>query len=76
MQNKILISTFDKNGSSAKNQFYTSIVSPGVNAVIIPNLLNIYSLLGLIEENWNLGTLGINDATAAQIPNIWKKCQS
>ena len=72
MQNTVLITTFDESGVSAKNQIYTSIVGPDVKAGIVSDLLSLYSLLNLIEENWNLGTLGKNDATAKPIPQIWK----
>jgi hypothetical protein len=34
--------------------------------------VNTYSLLRLIEENWGLGDLGKEDATAPAIPNIWQ----
>ena len=72
MKNTILISTFDESGLSIKNNIYTSIVGPAVKPGIVPNLLSIYSLLALIEENWSLGNLGKQDATAAVIPHIWQ----
>lgn len=71
MANTVLISTFDENGGAPKNQIYTSIFGPGVKASSVSTPLNIYSLLNLIEDNWNLGNLGKYDATATPIPNIW-----
>lgn len=72
MQNTVLISTFDESGKSSKNQIYTTIVGPAVKAGVVSELFDIYSLLGLVEENWNLGTLGKNDAKAKPITDIWK----
>lgn len=71
MKDTILISTFDESGHGHTNQVYTSIVGPAVHAGIISKSVNIYSLLALIEENWNLGNLGKQDATATPIPNIF-----
>lgn len=73
MANTVLISTFDESASRAgKNQIYTSIVGPAVKAIVVTDALNIYSLLNLVEENWSLGNLGKQDATATPVPNIWK----
>lgn len=73
MANTILISTFDESGAfSSQNQIYVSIVGPQVKPSVVATRLNLYSLLGLVEENWNLGNMGKNDMTAAKIPNIWK----
>jgi hypothetical protein len=71
MKNTVIVSTFDESGSSAKNQIYTSLVGPAVKAGDYPQDLNIYSLLNLIEQNWNLGDLGKFDGTATPIPSIW-----
>ena len=72
MTNTVLISTFDENGGGGKNQVYTSIVGPAVRPGIYIESLTLYSLLRLIEINWNLGDLGKQDATANPIPNIWQ----
>ena len=71
MKNTVLVSTFDESGASAKNQIYTSVVGPAVKAGDYPQNLDIYSLLILVEQNWNLGNLGKSDATAMALPNIW-----
>jgi hypothetical protein len=71
MKKTILISTFDEDGGTKQNQIYTSIVGPDVKPGRYSDALNIYSLLKLVEDNWNLGNLGTADATAAEIPNIW-----
>lgn len=72
MKNTVLITTFDESGGGSKNQIYTSIVGPAVNAGNVSTSVNIYSLLALIEENWNLGNLGQGDVNAPTIPNIWR----
>lgn len=73
MENTILISTFDESGIRLKNQIYTSIVGPGVKPGTYGETLSLYSLLRLIEDNWNLGNLGREDATAPSIPaKIWR----
>ncbi len=73
MKNTIVISTFDESGRhSSKNQIYTSIVGPAVKPGVVSTALNTYSLLRLIEDNWSLGDLKKQDATATQIPNIWQ----
>ena len=72
MNNTVVISTFDESGGGSKNQIYTSINGPAVNAKDYSDALGIFSLLQLIEDNWNLGSFGKEDATSAKIPNIWK----
>lgn len=72
MAGTVLISTFDESGASSKNQIYTSIVGPSVKPVVISTALNLYSLLNLIEDNWDLGSLAKNDATATPVPMIWQ----
>lgn len=73
MENTILVSTFDESGGYfGKNQIYTSIVGPAVKQGTVSTALNIYSLLKLVEDNWNLGDLGKLDASAPPITNIWQ----
>lgn len=72
MENTILVSTFDESGASSKNQIYTSIVGPGVTPGTFAQNVNIYSLINMVEENWNLGDLGKQDASAVSIPDVWK----
>lgn len=72
MKNTILISTFDESGSLASNQIYVSIVGEMVKAGDYSDQLNLYSLLKLMEMNWDLGNLEKEDATASPIPNIWR----
>lgn len=74
MKKTVLVTTFDESEQSAEvNQIYTSIVGPQVKKVEISERLTLYSLLKLVEDNWELGNLGREDAAAEPIPNIWKK---
>lgn len=74
MARTLLISTFDEDGGSSRNQIYTSLVGPGVRpGTIVAAQQDHYSLLRLIEENWALGNFNLRDATAASVPNnIWQ----
>lgn len=74
MNDTLLISTYDENGGSAGNQIYTSFYGPMVKPqTVVKDKLNHYSLLRLIEENWDLGNLGKNDATANPVPtSVWR----
>lgn len=72
MSNTILITTFDESENLFdKNRIYTSIVGPAVKKINVEDNLNFYSLIKLIEENWELGDLGKNDVNAHPLPNIW-----
>jgi hypothetical protein len=72
MKDTIVISTFDESGSSSKNQVYTSIVGGPVKVGTYSTAVSHYSLLQMVEENWSLGDLGREDATATPIPAIWR----
>jgi len=71
MERTVLVSTFDESRGPT-NQVYASICGPAVKSGVYPENLNTYSLLALVEQNWDLGNLGKEDAKAPQIPNIWK----
>ncbi len=78
MNGTLLVSTFDESGGlTGRNQVYTSLVGsmvlPGSNA---SESQNHYSLLKLVEENWNLGDLGKEDTRALPISGIWKSSAS
>jgi hypothetical protein len=72
MKDTIIISTFDESGPSFKNQIYTSIVGGPVKIGSYSNAVTHYSLLQMIEDNWSLGNLGREDATATPMPAIWR----
>jgi len=72
MNRLVLISTFDESGLSRKNQIYTTVYGPTVNAKTYADNINTLSLLRMIEDNWSLGNFGKSDVTAPAMPNIWK----
>lgn len=74
MNGTVLITTFDENsGKTRPNKIYTSIIGPSVKQGVYREKLNLYSLLNLIEDNWDLGDLGNKDAGATPIPSaIWR----
>lgn len=72
MQDTILVSTFDESGGGKRNQIYTSIVGPSVNPGVNNNAHNLYSLLRLVQDNWGLRSLNLEDARAASLQDIWK----
>ncbi len=71
MENTILITMFDES-SGGKNQIYTTIVGPKVSQGSYNEKLSLYSLLKLVEDNFDLGHLGKEDSTATAVPQIWK----
>ena len=73
MEKTLVISTFDESAGARGNQIYASFTGPMVATHSIVNgQLNHYSLLKLVEENWNLGSLGKEDDRAGSIGGIWK----
>ncbi|MBX2994873.1 MAG: hypothetical protein KF681_08625 [Bdellovibrionaceae bacterium] len=74
MKDTVLISTFDEGSFTAtKNQIYTSIVGPMVKPGTYSDKVSIYSILKMLEDNWNLGSLGREDWKAKDLPQIWLK---
>jgi hypothetical protein len=74
MRNTLVITTFDENGGARGNQIYTSLYGPMLRPRgVISEPLDHYSLLRLIEDNWNLGSIGKRDLSARPIPeSIWR----
>lgn len=69
----LFVITFDESGVSLKNQIYTAIIGKNIQASSQDNtLLSHYSLLKLIEDEFDLGNLGQNDSTANSINIKWK----
>ncbi len=68
-----IVTTFDESGNRRDNQIYTSFSGPMLKAGSDVNQpTNLYSLLRMIEDNWELGTLGKEDVNAPLIPDVWK----
>lgn len=72
MEGTLIISTFDENAGAPGNQILTLFNGPMIQPQEVQAPLNLYSLLALVEDNWQLGDLGRNDRTANRVPNIWK----
>ena len=74
MKDTLIVITFDESeSSSAKNQIYTVLIGANVTPRSkVDTLTNHYSVLRTIEDQFALGTLGKNDATALPIKGIWQ----
>lgn len=72
MKDTVLISTFDESSGGAENHIYTSLVGPRVKAMTVESDATLYTLLKLIQDNWDLGDLGKEDAKASVVEGIWK----
>lgn len=72
MRRTVIVTTFDEGGLFSKNQTYTSLLGPDVAPLQYSQKANHYSLLKMIEDNWQLGDLGQEDKKALSIPEIWK----
>lgn len=75
MRDLLLIVTFDEGGrvSGGGKHIYTVAYGDSVKEGIENSTpLNHYSILRLIEDEWELGTLNQNDLQASLIENIWK----
>jgi phospholipase C len=73
MKNTVVIATFDEGSWFSFNHIYTAVVGPNVKQMKVRQQLNHYSLLRMIEDNWDLGNLDKEDVTAPLVPNIWVK---
>lgn len=74
LQDTIFILTFDESSVSLKNQIYTAIIGKNIKAGTEDNSeLNHYSILKLIEDEFDLGNLKQNDSTAKKINIQWQK---
>lgn len=72
MKSTVLITTFDEsNTHTGPNQIYTTLTGANIKPQNVSKSLTTYSLLALIEDNWNLGDLGLHDASAPVVPDIW-----
>ena len=76
MQDRLVIITFDEGDNkhpTLENQIYTLFYGNMVKNTIVQQRYDFYNMLRTIEDNWQLGTLGLNDATSKPITGIWKK---
>ncbi|KAI8873383.1 phosphoesterase [Ramicandelaber brevisporus] len=70
-QDTAFVLTFDEDDSEGDNTVYTAILGKGVKPGTTDSTpYNHYSLLRTIEDNWSLGNLGRNDATATPFKSL------
>ena len=72
MKDTIFVTLFDEAEKTTSNLIYTSINGGIIKAGVYNQELNTYSLLALVEKNWDLGSLTANDNQANPVPLIWK----
>jgi hypothetical protein len=61
----LVVLTFDESVPHSDNHIYTALLGDGVPVgMMVPERYDHYGLLRTVEENFGLGTLGRNDATA------------
>jgi phospholipase C len=73
MKDMLFVVTFDESRLGGGNRIYTAFYGDAVVAGSVSEYpWNHYSLLRTIEEAFDLGTLGLNDQSAAPISGIWR----
>ena len=69
----LLVVTFDESASAKDNRILTVLFGAGVRPGALSGAhYDHYSLLRTIEDRFNLGTLGLKDAQAVAISDIWR----
>ncbi len=72
-QDTLLVVTFDESEMFSNNRIFTVFVGDSVVAgTVSSQSTNHYSLLRMIEDEFGLGSLGLNDAKSAPITGVWK----
>jgi hypothetical protein len=73
MKDMLVVITFDEDDGAHGNHVYTLLLGDSVRAgARADSRYDFYSLLRTIEDAFELGTLGRQDAKAAPITGIWK----
>lgn len=74
LKNTLVAITFDEGTNGSSNRIYTLLLGQNVKAGVTSNTkYTHYSLLRTVEDNFELGTLGENDAKANPINDVWSK---
>lgn len=68
MKNTLVIVTFDESDGDSTNHIYTVLFGPMIKPAQSNVKVDHYSVMKLIEDNFNLGNLGLKDKTAVAIP--------
>ncbi len=73
MKGMLVVATFDEDDKREVNHIYTALVGAGVKPGSVSGArYDHYSLLRTVEDAFDLGTLGRNDAKAARIEGVWR----
>jgi len=73
MADTLFVITFDEDSGSDANTIYTLMCSPSiVPGTLITSSYNHYNLLRTVEDEFGLGTFGLEDAKVTSITGIWK----
>lgn len=72
LKDTLFIITFDEDDHLHLNRIYTVFLGAAVKNKSTSSIYNHYSMLRTIEEIYQIGNLGRNDATASIILDIWK----
>jgi hypothetical protein len=73
MKGMLFITTFDESETHSSNHIYTTLTGSMVKAgAEISGSYNHFSILRMIEDNWDLGTIDQGDSTAPKLEGIWK----
>ncbi len=67
MNGTLVVVTFDEDNNSENNHIYTVLLGSTISASTDPGPYNHYSQLRMVEDNFAVGTLGRNDASATTI---------
>ena len=64
--------TFDESAGGSGNRIYNVLIGPSVKPGFVEgSARGTYDMLRMIEDNFNLGTLGLGDARATSLTSIW-----
>ncbi len=73
MKDTLVVLTYDESSSSGGNKIYTVLLGPAVvTGSVITEAHSHFSILKMIEDEFQLGSLNRGDAKAAAIKGMWK----
>lgn len=74
MKDTLIIVTFDESSTMSNNHIFTLFLGPMVKRGYRENgCYDDYNLLRTIEDNFGIGTLGVEDERSAPIVHVWKR---
>lgn len=73
MEQTLIVITYDEGSNSLNNKIYTVFLGPSVTpGSVNEDIHSHYSLLRLMEEEWDINSLGLKDVDSPLIHGIWK----